>query len=44
MEGLTGNYLRINAFAHSPRWNEIDRVRIDEQNEHRMSGVIINTG
>ncbi|HSL46272.1 MAG TPA: MiaB/RimO family radical SAM methylthiotransferase [Anaerolineales bacterium] len=44
MEGLTGNYLRVNAFALSPRWNEIDHVKIDECDEHRMSGVIVNTG
>src|SRR5215211_94089 len=30
MEGLTENYLRVNACALSPRWNEIDRVKIME--------------
>jgi tRNA A37 methylthiotransferase MiaB len=44
MEGLTDNYLRVNAFALSPRWNEIDRVRIDECDDGRMNGVILNTG
>jgi len=44
MEGLTGNYLRVNAFALSPRWNEIDRVRIDECSDGRIRGVIANTG
>ena len=44
MEGLTGNYLRVNAFAASPRWNEIDRVKIDECDDNRVNGVILNTG
>ena len=44
MEGLTGNYLRVNAFALSPRWNEIDSVKIGEGDNNRMNGVIINTG
>jgi len=44
MEGLTENYLRVNAFAASPRWNEIDRVLIKEIDGDRMKGVISNTG
>ncbi|HSB03048.1 MAG TPA: tRNA (N(6)-L-threonylcarbamoyladenosine(37)-C(2))-methylthiotransferase MtaB [Anaerolineales bacterium] len=44
MEGLTGNYLRLNAFATSPRWNEIDRVKINEAGGDRMSGVISDMG
>ncbi len=44
MEGLTGNYLRLNAFALSPRWNEIDPVKIDEWDGNRMSGVIADMG
>ena len=44
MEGLTGNYLRVNALAPSPRWNEIDRVLIDEVENDRMKGVILNRG
>jgi threonylcarbamoyladenosine tRNA methylthiotransferase MtaB len=44
MEGLTENYLRVNAFAPSPRWNEIDTVYVDELSEGRLKGVIINTG
>ncbi len=44
MEGLTGNYLRVNAFATSPRWNEIDRVKINEDDGDRMSGVIGDPG
>jgi threonylcarbamoyladenosine tRNA methylthiotransferase MtaB len=44
MEGLTENYLRVTAFAPSPRWNEIDRVRINGYDGNRMRGVITNTG
>jgi threonylcarbamoyladenosine tRNA methylthiotransferase MtaB len=44
MEGLTGNYLRVSAFALSPRWNEIDQLKIDEYDSHRVIGVIANMG
>ena len=44
MEGLTENYLRVNAFAPSPRWNEIDVVSLKEVDEGRMKGVISNRG
>jgi threonylcarbamoyladenosine tRNA methylthiotransferase MtaB len=44
MEGLTENYLRVNAFASSPRWNEIDRVTIHEWDGPRIKGIISNTG
>ena len=44
MEGLTGNYLRVHAFAPSPRWNEIDRVRISGCDGDRIRGVITNKG
>ncbi len=44
MEGLTGNYLRVNAFAPSPRWNEIDLVRLESCENGRMKGVILNRG
>ena len=44
MEGLTGNYLRVNAFAPSPRWNEVDRVLMETVEEDRMKGVILNRG
>jgi threonylcarbamoyladenosine tRNA methylthiotransferase MtaB len=44
MEGLTENYLRVHAFAPSPRWNEIDAVKIAEGSEGRLKGVIVNTG
>ena len=44
MEGLTGNYLRVNAFAPSPRWNEIDRVILNEDNNDKIKGVIVSKG
>jgi len=44
MEGLTSNYLRVNAFAPSPRWNEIDLVHINEFDGDRMCGVIAKMG
>jgi len=44
MEGLTGNYLRVNAFAPSPRWNEIDRVVLTETDNDKIKGLILNKG
>jgi threonylcarbamoyladenosine tRNA methylthiotransferase MtaB len=44
MEGLTGNYLRVNACAPSPRWNEIDLVKLNEFDDRRILGVITNPG
>ena len=44
MEGLTGNYLRVNAFAPSPRWNEIDQVKINPCDGSHIKGTITNTG
>jgi threonylcarbamoyladenosine tRNA methylthiotransferase MtaB len=44
MEGLTGNYLRVNAFAPSPRWNEIDSVRLTEGDLDKIKGIIVNQG
>ena len=41
MEGLTENYLRVNAFAPSPRWNEIDEVKIQASDTH-IKGIILN--
>ena len=40
MEGLTGNYLRVNAFAASPRWNEIDEVLIQAGAGDHLKGEI----
>jgi tRNA A37 methylthiotransferase MiaB len=44
MEGWTGNYLRVQAFAPSPRWNEMDNVILEEATTHGMKGVIANLG
>jgi threonylcarbamoyladenosine tRNA methylthiotransferase MtaB len=44
MEGLTENYLRVNAFAASPRWNELDVVQLNGSGDGRLKGVILNTG
>jgi threonylcarbamoyladenosine tRNA methylthiotransferase MtaB len=44
MEGLSENYLRVNAFAPSPRWNEIDLVKLNEFNDSRILGIITNPG
>jgi threonylcarbamoyladenosine tRNA methylthiotransferase MtaB len=44
MEGLTENYLRVNAFAPSPRWNEIDLVNLNEFDDSRILGVITTPG
>ena len=41
MEGWTGNYLRVSAFAPSPRWNEIDHVMVSESRGDKMMGDII---
>jgi threonylcarbamoyladenosine tRNA methylthiotransferase MtaB len=40
MEGLTENYLRVNAFASSPRWNEIDRVQLDSEGNRGFTGKL----
>jgi threonylcarbamoyladenosine tRNA methylthiotransferase MtaB len=44
MEGLTGNYLRVTAFAPSPRWNQIDQVILKESMNDKIRGSIINQG
>ncbi len=44
MEGWTENYLRVKAFASSPRWNEIDNVSVDEAWTDGLKGVILNKG
>jgi threonylcarbamoyladenosine tRNA methylthiotransferase MtaB len=40
MEGLTGNYLRVKAFAPSPRWNELDNVALTEITADGIKGNI----
>jgi len=37
MEGLTGNYLRVTARTPSPRWNEIDEIRLINETEARLA-------
>ena len=44
MEGLTENYLRVQAFAPSPRWNELDEVLLQECSGEKLKGVISNMG
>jgi hypothetical protein len=41
MEGLTGNYLRVNAVTPSPRWNEIDLMKINEWDGDHLSGALV---
>jgi len=40
MEGHTENYLRVTAFAPSPRWNEMDEVLLDAIEVEKMKGKI----
>ena len=42
MEGLTGNYLRVSAFAPFPRWNEIDLVNVNSFDGSNIKGVMIH--
>ncbi|CAG1005316.1 Threonylcarbamoyladenosine tRNA methylthiotransferase MtaB [Anaerolineae bacterium] len=41
MEGWTGNYLRVSAFAPSPRWNEMDDVVLGEAGDGVVKGEIV---
>jgi len=41
MEGWTENYLRAQAFATSPRWNEIDELVLTEITAVRMKAEIL---
>lgn len=41
MEGWTGNYLRVGAVAPSPRWNEVDNVRLDDADDGVFRGEIV---
>jgi len=41
MEGLTENYLRVSAFAPSPRWNELDVVQLNQTGENGLKGEIV---
>jgi threonylcarbamoyladenosine tRNA methylthiotransferase MtaB len=44
MEGWTGNYLRVQVFTPSPRWNEVDNVELTEATDNGLKGVIANLG
>jgi len=44
MEGHTENYLRVQAFAPSPRWNILDEVHLDELAGDKLKGVITKMG
>ena len=39
MEGWTGNYLRVSATAPSPRWNEVDEVRLYSIKKNIFEGI-----
>jgi threonylcarbamoyladenosine tRNA methylthiotransferase MtaB len=39
MEGLTGNYLRVNALAPQPMWNQISLVELQNSDNHGLTGV-----
>jgi hypothetical protein len=41
MEGLTENYLRVQAFASAPRWNEIDNVALNECVGEKLKGNLL---
>jgi threonylcarbamoyladenosine tRNA methylthiotransferase MtaB len=44
MEGLTGNYLRVNAMSSTPRWNEMDDVELVEIMAGMVRGLICRMG
>lgn len=44
MEGYTENYLRVRAFAPSPRWNELDEVHLQEWMGDKLQGIITKKG
>ena len=41
MEGWTGNYLRVKAFAPSPRWNEIDELQLMAEVKNGLTGELV---
>ncbi|NWF64845.1 MAG: tRNA (N(6)-L-threonylcarbamoyladenosine(37)-C(2))-methylthiotransferase MtaB [Chloroflexi bacterium] len=41
MQGWAGNYLRVSAAAPSPRWNEVDEVRLIEAENEILKGEIL---
>ena len=42
MEGYSDNYLRVTAFAETPRWNTVDRVFVSGQSEHGLFAQIVS--
>jgi threonylcarbamoyladenosine tRNA methylthiotransferase MtaB len=40
LSGLSGNYLRVAAYAPEARWNRIDQVRLTEWSQYGMRGEI----
>ena len=40
MEGWSENYLRVSAVSSSPRWNELDEVKLLEINGEKIKGEI----
>lgn len=41
MEGLTGNYMRVSAYASSPRWNVVNQVKLTALTPDGLQGEII---
>jgi threonylcarbamoyladenosine tRNA methylthiotransferase MtaB len=41
MEGWTENYLRVKAIAAAPRWNEMDKVKLNEVDGESLKGEIV---
>jgi threonylcarbamoyladenosine tRNA methylthiotransferase MtaB len=39
MEGLTGNYLRVNALAPQPMWNQISNVELQKSDGSFLTGI-----
>ena len=44
MEGWSENYLRVQAFAPNPRWNELDEVQLTDRNGELLKAVIVGKG
>lgn len=42
MQGLTGNYLRVQAVASEPRWNQVDQVKLLKVDQDVLVGEIQN--
>ena len=40
LRGLTDNYLRVNAHAHSDYWNQITPVHITEVDDNHLTGEV----